>query len=61
MVIAAQCAYRAEELRSGEPAASNLHDETWMDAARDSLQRLRSLAPVAVHLSHDPEIVTIVR
>ena len=59
VVIAAQCAYRAEELRSGQPAASNIHDETWMDAARDSLQRLKSLAPFAAHLSHDPEIVTI--
>lgn len=59
VVIAAQCAYRAEELRSGQPAASNLHDETWMNAARDSLQRLRSLAPFTAHLSHDSEIVTI--
>ena len=61
VVIAAQCAYRAEELRSGEPAASNLHDETWIGAARGSLGRLRSLAPFTAHLSHDPEIVTILR
>lgn len=61
VVIAAQCAYRAEELRSGHPAASNLHDETWFDAAEDSLQRLRSLVPFTAHLSHDPEIVTIMR
>ena len=61
VVIAAQCAYRSEELRSGQPAASNLHDETWLDAAHDSLQRLRSLVPFTAHLSHDPEIVTIER
>ncbi len=60
VVVAAQCAYRAEELRTGEPVASNLHDETWDVAARDSLQRLRALAPCTAHLSHDPEIVGIV-
>jgi N-acyl homoserine lactone hydrolase len=61
VVIAAQCAFGASELRTGEPASSNLHDETWEVAARDSLQRLRSLAPFTAHLSHDPEIVAIVR
>ena len=61
VVIAAQCAFRAEELRTGEPVASNLHDETWEVAARDSLQRLRALAPFTAHLSHDPEIVAIVK
>jgi N-acyl homoserine lactone hydrolase len=61
VVLAAQCAYRAEELRSGQPAASNLHDESWGDAARDSLQRLKELAPFTAYLSHDPEIVTIER
>jgi N-acyl homoserine lactone hydrolase len=61
VVLAAQCAYRAEELRTGQPAASNLLDESWGDAAQDSLQRLRALAPLTAHLSHDPEIVTIMR
>jgi glyoxylase-like metal-dependent hydrolase (beta-lactamase superfamily II) len=60
VVFAAQCAYRAEELRSGQPAASNLYDETWEDAARDSLRRLRALAPFTAHFSHDPENVTVV-
>jgi len=60
VVLAAQCAFRAGELRSGQPAASNLHDETWEGAARDSLQRLRALAPFTAQLSHDPEIVTLV-
>ena len=59
VVLAAQCAYRADELRSGQLAASNLHDEAWMDAARDSLRHLRSFAPFTAHLSHDLEIVTI--
>ncbi len=61
VVMAAQCAFRAAELRSGEPVASNLHDEAWEVVARDSLQRLRALAPFTAHLSHDPEIVAIVK
>lgn len=60
VVIAAQCAFRAAELRTGEPVASNLHDKTWQVTARDSLQRLRALAPLTAHLSHDPDIVAIV-
>jgi glyoxylase-like metal-dependent hydrolase (beta-lactamase superfamily II) len=61
VVIGAQCAFRAAELRTGEPVASNCHGEPWEVAARDSLERLRALAPVWAHLSHDPEIVEIVR
>ena len=57
VVIAAQCASRAAELRTGEPVASECHDETWEVDARHSLERLRALAPVTAHLSHDPEIV----
>jgi glyoxylase-like metal-dependent hydrolase (beta-lactamase superfamily II) len=59
VVLAAQCAFRADELRSGQPAASNLQDESWAAVALDSLRRLRELAPFSAHLSHDPEIVTL--
>ncbi len=59
VVLAAQCAYRSEEFRSGQPVASNLHDESWLETAHDSLQRLRSLAPFTAHFSHDPEIVIV--
>jgi len=59
VVIAAQCAFRAAELRTGEPVASNCDDEGWEVDARDSLERLRALAPVTAHLSHDPDIVVI--
>lgn len=61
VVLAAQCAYRAGELRSGQPASTNLYDEAWEDVARDSLRRIRALAPVTIQLSHDPEIVVIER
>lgn len=59
VVLVAHCAYRASELRSGEPGLTNLHDDAWQAAARDSLQRVRSLAPSTAQLSHDPEIVTL--
>ena len=59
VVLAAQCAYRAEELRTGQPATSNLHDEDWLDAAEDSLRRLRALAPCTVQFSHDSECVAL--
>ena len=61
VVIAAQCAFRATELRTCDPVGSNCHGETWEVAARNSLERLRALAPVTAHLSHDPEIVEIVK
>ena len=61
VVLGGQCAFRAEEVRSGEPAATNLPDETGRDAARDSLARIRALRPAAVHLSHDPEVIDLRR
>jgi N-acyl homoserine lactone hydrolase len=60
VVIAAQCAYRAEESRSGQPSTSNLYDESLLDVAQDSLDRTRALAPCTTHLSHDHEIVALV-
>jgi N-acyl homoserine lactone hydrolase len=57
IVLAAQCAYRTDDLRSGEPLASNLHAEPWWDRSRRSLEHIRSLGPAVVHLSHDPEIL----
>lgn len=59
VVLAAQCALLAAELRSGEPATSNVQDPTWVDAARESLHRVRSLAPVECHLSHDPTVTDL--
>ncbi len=59
VLLAAQCAFRAEELRDKEPSTSNLYNETWADAARESLERVQRLTPVVVHLSHDTEVVTL--
>ena len=60
VVIAAQCAFRAVEIRTGEPVASNCFDDTWEVDARKSLERLRALAPFTAQLSHDSEIAVIV-
>ena len=32
---------------------------SWQASARDSLARVRALAPVECHLSHDPEVVVL--
>jgi glyoxylase-like metal-dependent hydrolase (beta-lactamase superfamily II) len=59
VVLGAQCAFTATEVRTGEPAGTNLHDESWRTAARGSLARVRALRPTAVHLSHDASIVQL--
>ena len=59
VVLAAQCAYRAGELRTGQASPANVHDVTRQDVARQSLDRIRSLAPATIHLSPDPEIVVL--
>lgn len=56
-VLGAQCAYRAREVHTGEPDHANLHDASWLGAARETLARLRALAPATLQLSHDPEMI----
>ena len=58
-VLGAQCAFRSQEAQTGKPDETNLHDESWRAAARDSLARLRSFGPATLHLSHDPEVVVL--
>lgn len=59
VVLGAQCAFRADELRDGEPRSTNLHDEAWRGVAKESLARVLALAPTTVHLSHDAEPVEL--
>lgn len=59
IVLAAQCAFRASELLSGEPDPTNLHDAAWREPAQRSLARIGDLAPATVHLSHATEIVRL--
>ena len=59
VALGGQCAYRAAELLSGEARPANLHGPEWQATATDSLARIRALAPVTVHLSHDAEVVSL--
>jgi glyoxylase-like metal-dependent hydrolase (beta-lactamase superfamily II) len=59
VVLAAQCAYRADELRSGQPSAANARDPSWLAAAEASLARVRQLAPCSVHFSHDATVLDL--
>lgn len=59
VVFGGQCAYRAVEVRTGEPSDTNLHSPDWRDTARASLQRVRALGPAEVHLSHDGDVIRL--
>lgn len=52
VVVAAQCIFRRAAWHAGAETA-NVHDETWREAAADSLARLRAIRPARVLLSHD--------
>lgn len=55
VIIAAQCVFRRGAWDS-EPELSNLHGDSWQQAAADSLRRLRALRPSRVLLSHDSPV-----
>jgi N-acyl homoserine lactone hydrolase len=59
VVLAAQCAYRAEEVRTGVPSPGNAFGPDWAAPAADSLARVRALGPAACHLSHDPALIEL--
>jgi N-acyl homoserine lactone hydrolase len=59
VVLAAQCAFRAQEVRTGVPHPGNAFDPDWAAAAADSLARVRALGPATCHLSHDPATVRL--
>lgn len=56
-VIAGQCCYTCVEFAANEPAVADVHDESWLDAARDSITHLQSFGAAMVHLSHDPNVI----
>ena len=51
--VGGQCSYTCAEFVARQLDAGDVHDESWMDAARASLDRLHALRPDVVHLSHD--------
>lgn len=52
-VLAGQCCYTCGEFTAGSPVAEDVHDETGIASGRASIERLKSLRPDVVHLSHD--------
>ena len=55
-LIAGQCCYTCAEFDAGVVAANNIHDETYREAAAETVARLRSLDISAAHFSHDRTI-----
>jgi len=53
VVIAGQCVYKTVEIVEQRVAADNMHDDTFLDAGQQSLERLLSLAPRQVVVAHD--------
>ena len=55
-LVAGQCCYTCAEFDAGTVAADNLHDETYRNAATETIARLRSLDISAAYFSHDRTI-----
>lgn len=55
-VIAGQCCYSCTEFAEVDPAVADLHDESWLVSARESIEHLQSFEPDVVHLAHDPNV-----
>ena len=53
-IIVGQACYRCAEFELGKVAITDMHDEDWIEAGRESLARLRSLDPTYAYFSHDP-------
>lgn len=56
-VIGGQCCYTCAEFAAGSPVVEDVHDESWLEQGRTSIERLKSFDPDVVHLSHDPRAV----
>lgn len=52
-LIVGQCCYSCGEFSDNAVAVTDMHDETWLEAGRASLDRLRRLSPAVAHFSHD--------
>lgn len=55
-VLGGQCCYDCYEFGGNSPAVADVHDDSWLPAARRSVARLRSLDPDVAHFSHDRSI-----
>jgi len=53
VVLGGQVCWSCVELAGSGPADDDAHDATWIEAAHESVRRVRSLAPATVWLAHD--------
>jgi glyoxylase-like metal-dependent hydrolase (beta-lactamase superfamily II) len=53
VILGGQCVYCGDELTMRRVARDNVHDESFLDAAGESLQRVIGFAPRRVVLAHD--------
>jgi len=53
VIVGGQCVYCADELTARQVAADNVHDESFVEAARQSLDRVIAFDPREVVLAHD--------
>jgi N-acyl homoserine lactone hydrolase len=53
VIIAGQCAYQIDEVGQQRVASDNMHDDTFLDAGQQSLERLLSMHPRHVVAAHD--------
>lgn len=53
VIVGGQCVYCADELTARHVAADNIHDQSFVEAARESLERVVAFAPRRVVLAHD--------
>lgn len=53
VVIAGQCVFKVDEVMDQRVAVDNMHDDTFLDAGQQSLERLLSFDPRQVVAAHD--------
>ena len=53
VIVAGQCAYDIDELTNRRVAMDNVHDETFVEASQESLDRVRGFRARHVVLAHD--------
>jgi glyoxylase-like metal-dependent hydrolase (beta-lactamase superfamily II) len=53
VILGGQCAYHVDEFTNGRVAMDNVHDESFVEAGQQSLDRIVGFAPRHVVLAHD--------
>lgn len=55
-LLVGQACYTCAQFSAGEVLDNNVHDDSWMPTALESLERLRSLHAQTAHFSHDATV-----